>query len=297
AYTRQVYLFFNKTNLILTLTVIMAEPNPFIVTENELKYHQTITNGRNKLHVEMNQLLLTPGLSVPYELPFALLTKIPNEIKTTDYINAIIHLYRGELGRQIAYRIRLDTTTNWAVTTTAGLTVLSLGQEEIPHYFHILIAFFLLLFCLIESRRYSYYAVIQYRVQQIEKGFYGQYIFGPERNENGQIKNIQYENEQSKILPNPALWMCALQQSLLHPHKIHLQHIWNGFQIRMKRVYYPLLLGTYVGWVIKLFISHHKFNDKGHTHLAISIGCLMIVLSLFLYYIGPCIGNYKQLKY
>eukprot|EP00045_Choanoeca_perplexa_P011897 m.127667 g.127667 ORF g.127667 m.127667 type:complete len:71 (+) comp15806_c0_seq6:338-550(+) len=34
-----------------------------------------------------------------------------------------------------AYRVRLDTSTNWAVTTTSVLTVLAIGNEDVPHYF------------------------------------------------------------------------------------------------------------------------------------------------------------------
>ena len=33
---------------------------------------------------------------------------------------AIGQLYRGELGRSDRWRMRLDTTTNWALTTTAA---------------------------------------------------------------------------------------------------------------------------------------------------------------------------------
>lgn len=32
-----------------------------------------------------------------------------------EYIAALVHFYRGELGRALALRIRLDTTTNWAI--------------------------------------------------------------------------------------------------------------------------------------------------------------------------------------
>ena len=34
-----------------------------------------------------------------------------------------------------AYRVRLDTSTNWAVTTTSVLTVLAIGNKDVPHYF------------------------------------------------------------------------------------------------------------------------------------------------------------------
>ena len=45
-----------------------------------------------------------------------------------EYISAIVHLYRGELHRANAWRMRLDNTTNWAVLTTAGLLTFSFGD-------------------------------------------------------------------------------------------------------------------------------------------------------------------------
>eukprot|EP00049_Salpingoeca_infusionum_P011908 m.210250 g.210250 ORF g.210250 m.210250 type:complete len:194 (+) comp15050_c0_seq3:2141-2722(+) len=44
--------------------------------------------------------------------------------------NALIHLYRAEQGKMVAYRIRLDTTTNWAVSTTSVLSVLALSVRS-----------------------------------------------------------------------------------------------------------------------------------------------------------------------
>jgi uncharacterized membrane protein len=38
-----------------------------------------------------------------------------------EYISAMVHFYRGEMHRSQVWRTRLDTTTNWAVVTTAGL--------------------------------------------------------------------------------------------------------------------------------------------------------------------------------
>ena len=45
-----------------------------------------------------------------------------------EYITAVVHLYRGELHRANAWRLRLDNTTNWAVLTTAGLLTFSFGE-------------------------------------------------------------------------------------------------------------------------------------------------------------------------
>lgn len=41
-----------------------------------------------------------------------------------------IHMYRGELGRQVAYRSRLDGSTSWAVTVGGTMTVLSLNNDN-----------------------------------------------------------------------------------------------------------------------------------------------------------------------
>ena len=45
----------------------------------------------------------------------------------------LAHLYRGEMARADAWRARLDTTTNWALTTTAAVVTLGLGSPEITH--------------------------------------------------------------------------------------------------------------------------------------------------------------------
>jgi uncharacterized membrane protein len=39
-------------------------------------------------------------------------------------------MYRGELGRQVAYRSRLDGSTSWAVTVGGTMTVLSLNNDN-----------------------------------------------------------------------------------------------------------------------------------------------------------------------
>lgn len=43
----------------------------------------------------------------------------------------------AEILKMTSYRIRMDTTTNWAVTTTSLLTVFTLRSDSIPHWFFI----------------------------------------------------------------------------------------------------------------------------------------------------------------
>lgn len=52
---------------------------------------------------------------------------------STNAANALIHLYRAEVGKMTAYRQRLDMTTNWSVVTTAGLASFALGDPNNSH--------------------------------------------------------------------------------------------------------------------------------------------------------------------
>jgi len=40
-------------------------------------------------------------------------------VKRSEFINAMIHLYRGELGEATAWRGRIDTTSHWAIVLSA----------------------------------------------------------------------------------------------------------------------------------------------------------------------------------
>ena len=44
----------------------------------------------------------------------------PESIDAKDYYTVMIHFYRGELGRIMIWRQRLDITTNWAIVGSVG---------------------------------------------------------------------------------------------------------------------------------------------------------------------------------
>ncbi len=90
-----------------------------------------------------------------------------------EYVSAIVHLYRGELYRANTWRIRLDTTTNWAILTTAGLLSYSFGSTNHSHW--ILLVGVLLVSALLgyEARRFRFFDVWRARVRKIEENFYG----------------------------------------------------------------------------------------------------------------------------
>ena len=95
------------------------------------------------------------------------------ELEPGNLVNAMVHLYRAEVGRANLWRNRLDTTTNWAVVTTAAALTFTFSAAENPHFLLLLVLMLVLTFLLIEARRYSYYALWYYRVRLLEIGFFG----------------------------------------------------------------------------------------------------------------------------
>ena len=87
------------------------------------------------------------------------------------YVNAMSHFYRGELGRIMAWRVRLDTTTNWAITVTSTVFTVAFSLREVPHsifFFNVGVVWMLLW---IESRRYRFYDAFRARVRLLEAHF------------------------------------------------------------------------------------------------------------------------------
>ena len=69
------------------------------------------------------------------------------------YVNAMSHFYRGEMGRIMVWRTRLDTTTNWAVTSSTAIITIAFSNAGVPHlifFFNLAIVWIMLW---IEARR------------------------------------------------------------------------------------------------------------------------------------------------
>src|SRR6476660_284135 len=85
---------------------------------------------------------------------------------------AMAHLYRGELGRSDRWRTRLDTTTNWALTTTAAVISFAFASPSTPHVTIIVGVWMVMTFLLIDARRYRYYDLWNRRVRLLEDGYW-----------------------------------------------------------------------------------------------------------------------------
>jgi uncharacterized membrane protein len=93
------------------------------------------------------------------------------ELRDPCYVNAMSHFYRGELGRIMVWRQRLDITTTWAITSTTTIVTVAFSFREIPHiifFFNLVIVFMMLW---IEARRYRFYDAFRGRVRMLEAHF------------------------------------------------------------------------------------------------------------------------------
>ncbi len=148
-------------------------------------------------------------------------------------VTAMVHLYRAEVGRANLWRNRLDTTTNWAVVTTAAALTFTFSAAENPHFLLLLVLLLVLTFLLIEARRYSYYALWYYRVRLLEIGFFGAMLVPPHE--------------------PPKRWAETLSGTLQEPEFLIAR--WRAVATRVRRNYIWIVSLIMISWVLKLSIS------------------------------------------
>src|ERR1044072_6566964 len=93
-------------------------------------------------------------------------------LKTSEFVTAMVHLFRAEIQRANVWRVRLDTTTNWAVVSTGATLSVAFSQPTIHHGIIILNTLLVIWFLFIETRRYRYYELWSYCVRLMETDFY-----------------------------------------------------------------------------------------------------------------------------
>jgi uncharacterized membrane protein len=154
----------------------------------------------------------------------------------------LVHLYRGELSRKIAYRIRLDTTTNWAIGLSAAVGSFALSHPEIPHAVMLFAVTLDLLLLWVEARRFCDYQLSRYRVRLLESGCLAQALGtgGPE-------------------------WASALRESYAIPRSPIGR--WAAVAQRVQRNYLWLVTSVEVAWVFKV-----QLHGEGNLLRAASVG-------------------------
>ena len=163
-------------------------------------------------------------------------------VTRTEFINAMAHLYRGELGEATAWRTRIDATSNWAVVLSAtALSFVFADQSSERHVLIPIITLFVTFMLFMEARRYRFYDIWRTRARLLEINFYRPMLDG----------SAPYDPNWAKLLADDLQW----------PH-FHMPW-WEAAGRRLRRNYqwiYAVLLSS---WLV-LLLSH----PTPTTHLA-----------------------------
>jgi uncharacterized membrane protein len=151
---------------------------------------------------------------------------------------AMAQLYRGELSRSDKWRTRLDTTANWALTTTAAVISFGFANASSPHVTFLVGLWMVISFLIIEARRYRYYDLWNRRVRLLEDGYWAPLL------------------RHEPVDPDA---MRELAVELSRP-QIHLS-LFSAISTRLNRTYGPILIVLLLSWFVKVY-SHPQAPDS-----------------------------------
>src|SRR5881397_2873922 len=192
------------------------------------------------------------------------------------YVNAMSHFYRGEMGRIMVWRQRLDVTTNWAITRTTAIITIAFSTREVPHiilFFNLAIVWVLLW---IEARRYRFYDAFRARVRMLEAHFLVPMVMENREMLQGEWKKLVCED---LILP------CFKISKL------------EAVGRRLKRNYMFIFILIMVAWITKIFLhaaepidtplAFYRALRVGHIPAwlvaSVLIGTMLSVISITIY--------------
>jgi len=171
-------------------------------------------------------------------------------LQRVEYITAMAHLYRGELQRSLSWRMRLDTTTNWAVVTSAGILTFAFNNPGYASQTLLAGMYALLLFLILEAQRFRFFDVFHSRLRLVEENFYGP------------ILRRDLESPMSD-------WGQCVADDLFVPH-FHLS-LRQAIRARLGRVYAPLFAALIVGWLLVVVLQRREVGDSWFEILKIGV--------------------------
>lgn len=148
----------------------------------------------------------------------------------------MIHLYRSETGREIALRGRLDVTIGGAVVVTSGLVPFAFSSPDASHIILLANGLLLLIFLLVEARRFQIHEMIMRRVRTIEKDYIAPLI-----------NQIALEPRAMEYRPYVDL---SLVNNLLH-YEAPISRF-HAVVSRLRSIYIYLFGAVYIVWLQKV---------------------------------------------
>lgn len=149
-----------------------------------------------------------------------------------NFTTAMVHYYRAEVTRTNTWRNRLDTTTNWAVVTTAAALTFTFSSPQNPHIVMLLVIALTMVFLRMEARRYSYYSLWYHRVRLLETEFFAKMLAPP------------FEPSHD--------WGDAMTDTLMNP--VFPISRFEAMGVRYRRNYVWLTTISVLSWLAKLWM-------------------------------------------
>ncbi len=166
-------------------------------------------------------------------------------------MGVLAHLYRGEMYRSKIWRTRLDTTTNWAVATTGIALSVTFSNPQNSPLPLILIELLVLVFLIIEGRRYRYFDIWRTRVRLLEVGFYVPMLRG---------KGITTDDG----------WNDTLARDLAHLH-FHIGYL-EATGRRLRRNYAWIFAVLGISYIAKIIIHPLPLQSSGELLTRAAVG-------------------------
>jgi uncharacterized membrane protein len=197
-------------------------------------------------------------------------------LKDPCYVNTMVHFYRGELGRIMVWRQRLDVTTTWAITSSTTIITVAFTFPQIPHiifFFNLALVWIMLW---IEARRYRFYDAFRGRVRMLESHFLVPMISQSDRLLDGEWRRLVCED---LILP-------SFKISVI-----------EAVGRRLMRNYVFIFAIIMLAWALKIFMhaatpitslrSFYMAFEAGHLpawlNAGIFVGTIMVVSGIIVF--------------
>jgi len=196
-------------------------------------------------------------------------SRIDPHLKDPCYVNALSHFYRGELGRIMIWRQRLDVTTTWAITTSTTIIGVAFSIRDVPHiifFFNLMLVWIMLW---IEARRYRFYDAFRGRVRMLESHFL-----------------VPMISQSPKILDGQ--WRRLVCEDLILP-SFKISRL-EAIGRRMKRNYAFIFCIVILAWTLKIILHSPKpIESFGDFYSALAVHELPAWLA-FGFYVGTLVA-------
>jgi uncharacterized membrane protein len=155
-------------------------------------------------------------------------------------------MYRSQV-----WRTRLDTTTNWAVLTTAAMVSFAFGEAGHHHIILLLSNLLITVFLCHEARRFRYFAVYRARVRMLEENFFLPII--------------------TRELTSPMRhWREAVATDLDQPK--FKTTFFQAIGLRLWRNYLWIFVILLAAWIVKLFVHPTEAHSFAELYARLRVG-------------------------